>query len=59
MLVDVTLASPMSLKVPLPHNNKVPAPHGEVPAPHSEVPAPHSRMCDVRNAGSFDTVPLP
>ena len=31
----------------------------EVPLPHSEVPVPHSGMCDVRNAGSFDTNPPP
>ena len=32
-------------------------PHIKVPAPHGEVPAPHSEICDVSNAGSFDTNP--
>ena len=43
----------------IPRHQEVLLPHNKVPAPHGEAPAPHSGMCDVPNAGNFDTNPPP
>ena len=39
----------------IPRHQEVLLPHNKVLAPHGEVPAPHNGMCDVPNAGNFDT----
>ena len=51
---------PLHDDVPLPHGEVSP-PHGQVdvPAPYGEVPPPHNGMCNIPNAGGFDTNPLP
>ena len=47
------------VKCHIPPHGEVPPPHGEVLPPHGEVPPPHNGICNVPNAGSFDTDPLP
>ena len=46
-------------EVPVPPHDEVPPPHGEVPLPHGEASLPYNGMCNVPNAGSFDTNPPP
>ena len=47
------------MKYHVPPHDEVPQSHGEVPLPHGKVPPPYNGMCNVPNAGSFDTNPLP
>ena len=47
------------MKCHVPPHDEVPPPHGEVPLPYGEVPPPHNGMCNVPNAGSFDTITPP
>ena len=47
------------MKCHIPPHDEVPPQHDEVLLPHGEVPPPHNGICNVPNAGSFDTNPPP